>query len=84
MAMLSKHDGDFLPWFIHPGTGANIRENTMTDDRERNRDFSNDQEETMDLDKVSISGTHDAGHAPDHFYRATLIERIVGFMERYD
>jgi hypothetical protein len=38
----------------------------------------------MDRDKVSIGGTHDAGHAMDHFYRATLIERIVGFMDKYN
>jgi hypothetical protein len=55
----------------------------MTDNGERNKDFSNDQGETTDLDKVPIGGTHDAGHAVDHFCRATLIERIVGFMERY-
>jgi hypothetical protein len=38
----------------------------------------------MDSEKVSTGGTHDTGHVMDHFYRPTLIERIVGFTERYN
>jgi hypothetical protein len=60
-----------------------MQANITTDDEERDRGFDNGHAGSMDLDKVSIGATHDAGHAMDHFYRATLIERIVGFMERY-
>jgi hypothetical protein len=74
----------FLPWFIHPDSGGNMHANLTTDDEERDRAFDNERAGTMDLDKIPIGGTHDAGHATDHFYRPTLIERIVGFMEGYN
>lgn len=53
------------------------------DDEKRDGGFDHDHAGSMDLDKVSIGGTHDASYARDHFYRASLIEHIVGFTEKY-
>ncbi len=60
-----------------------MQANITTDDEEMDGGFDNAHAGSMDLDKVSIGATHDAGHAMDHFCRATLIERVVGFVEKY-
>jgi hypothetical protein len=73
----------FLPWFIHSDSGGKMQAKITADDEERDGGFDNDHAGSMDLDKVSIGGTHDASYARDHFYRASLIERIVGFMEKF-
>jgi hypothetical protein len=43
-----------------------------------------DQAQTTDLDRGRNAGNGDSGHVMNRFYRATLTERVVGFMERYD
>jgi hypothetical protein len=74
----------FLPWFIHPGTGGIMQVNITTDNEETDRSLANGEAGSLGLDQVSLGDAHDAGHPRDRFYRATLIERIVGFMERYN
>ena len=61
-----------------------MQANITTDDEERGRGFDKGRAGSMDSEKVSTGGTHDTGHVMDHFYRPTLIERIVGFTERYN
>lgn len=61
-----------------------MQANITTDDEERGRGCDKGRAGSMDSEKVSTGGTHDTGHVMDHFYRPTLIECIVGFMERYN
>jgi hypothetical protein len=55
-----------------------------TEDKDTDRGFLNDQLWSDDLDHVSISGTHDVGHVTSPIPCATLIERVVGFMDKYN
>jgi hypothetical protein len=67
-----------------PDSGGNMQANITTDDEETDRSFDNGPAGSLGLDQASIGGDHDAGHPRAHFYRATLIERIVGFMDKYN
>lgn len=60
-----------------------MQENLTADDEDRGGGLEGHQA-AMGLDRVSIGPASDAAPAPDHFCCASLIERIVGFMERYN
>lgn len=54
-----------------------------TKDQETRRGLHQDQAGTMDSEKVPSGGGGDTGHLPSRFPGATLIERVVGFIETY-
>ena len=57
------------------GTGGDEREKTG---------FANDRMERMVGNRVGGDASHDASNAMDHLCGATLTERVVGFLERYN
>lgn len=46
--------------------------------------LAKDRMERMVRDRVAGSDSHDAGNAMDHLCGATLTERVVEFLERYN
>ena len=40
--------------------------------------------QSMDLSNLNWSHSGSASHAVDYFFRTTLTERVVEFLERYD
>lgn len=53
-------------------------------DEKKDRCVHNNRAETMGLHHIGSSGFHGAGDAVDRFPGATLTERVVGFLERYN
>jgi len=56
---------------------------TAGDEREKTG-FANDRMERMVGNHVGGDDSHDASNAVDHLCGATLTERVVGFLERYN
>jgi hypothetical protein len=54
-----------------------------TEDEETHRGLYQAQVTTMVSENVPSGGGGDTGHLPDRFPGATLIERVVGFIESY-
>jgi hypothetical protein len=54
-----------------------------TEDEETRRGLYRAQAGTMGLEKVPSGGGGDTGHLHGRFPGATLIERVVGFIESY-
>jgi len=53
-------------------------------DEKKDRCLHNNYAETMGLDHVRNCGFHGSGNAMDRFPCATLTERVMGFLERYN
>lgn len=58
--------------------------NGTTGDEREETGFANDRMETMVFDRVRGCASHNASTAIDHLCRATLTERVVEFLERYN
>jgi hypothetical protein len=58
--------------------------NISTEEKETDKGFSNTQARANDPGKASIGRIDDASHLVNRIACATLIERVVGFMERYN
>ena len=55
-----------------------------TEQKETGNGFDNTEPRATDPGKASIGEIDDAGHLVKHNACATLIERVVGFMEKYN
>jgi hypothetical protein len=72
-----------LPWFSSYSYGGNMRVTRATEDEETHRHVFKDQSWIRQLDTVPSGAARDAGHVTKGIGGTTLMERVVGFMERY-
>jgi hypothetical protein len=56
---------------------------TITDEK-KDRCLHNNHAKSMDLDHIGDSSFHSTGNALDRLSCATLTERVVSFLERYN
>jgi hypothetical protein len=63
--------------------GENMYVLMTTEQEETYRGLYQDQAGTIGLEKVPSENRGDTGHRPNRFPGATLIERVVGFIESY-
>ena len=54
-----------------------------TEEEETHRGLYQDQARTIGLEEILSDNGGDTGHRPSRFPGATLIERVVGFIESY-
>jgi hypothetical protein len=71
-----------MPWFILHLSGENMHADQTTAAEERDKDPQ--QAPAKDLDKVSIGDSQHNHRVVNDPPCATLIERVVGFLDRYD
>src|SRR5271168_2726559 len=75
---------NFCPGLPHRLQRNDMHANRSTADEKKDRCLHNDHAKTMVLDHVGNSGFHGGGDALDRFTCATLTERVVSFLDRYN
>jgi len=58
--------------------------NSMTANEKADRYLFRDRVEAISLYGVRMNELRHTGHDTDHLHSATLIERVLGFMDRYN
>jgi hypothetical protein len=64
--------------------GNDMHANRAIADEKKARCLHNNHAKTMDLDHIGNSSFHGTGDVLDRFPFATLTERVVSFLERYN